>query len=182
MLLQIVPEGSAAALQQEAAAAEREGGGGKGADRHTQQQQRQQLPEPQQAGAPRGTSSEPEQQQQQQQQQGAAPASADSHQQAPEAVGAAAAVDAAAALPPKLRTQILVPVSSACRQLTPRLLQRLFAVRGVQAQQLLLALVDSNGVVTRRCALAAGWQQGRGIGLFTRFERAPALWSRSYVL
>lgn len=43
-----------------------------------------------------------------------------------------------------------MPLSSAFHELTPELLQRLFSVRGVQAQQLLLALVDSNGVVTRR--------------------------------
>lgn len=61
----------------------------------------------------------------------------------------------------RLRTQVVVPVSSAYGQLTPELLQRLFSVRGVQAQQLLLALVDSNGVVTRRWAVgpnaALGW-------------------------
>ena len=53
----------------------------------------------------------------------------------------------------RVRTQILVPVSSACDHLTPELLQRLFniSLRGVAAQQLLLALVDSHGVVTRAC-------------------------------
>ncbi len=52
---------------------------------------------------------------------------------------------------PGMRTQIVVPVSSACDHLTPQLLQRLFSVKGVQAQQLVLALVDSNGVVSRTC-------------------------------
>lgn len=50
-----------------------------------------------------------------------------------------------------MRTQIIVPISSACLELTPRLLHRMFSVRGVSAQQLLLALVDANGVVTRSC-------------------------------
>lgn len=49
------------------------------------------------------------------------------------------------------RTQILVPISSDCSSLTPRLLARLFSIRGVSAQQLLLALVDGNGVVSRTC-------------------------------
>ena len=53
------------------------------------------------------------------------------------------------------RTQIVVPVSSSYAQLTPQLLQQLFSIRGVQAQQLLLALVDSNGVVTRRWVATA---------------------------
>lgn len=52
---------------------------------------------------------------------------------------------------PKIRTQLLVPVSSACAELTPELLQRFFLVRGVQVQQMILGLVDSNGVVTRCC-------------------------------
>lgn len=52
---------------------------------------------------------------------------------------------------PKIRTQLLVPVSSASAKLTPALLQRFFRVRGVQVQQLILGLVDSNGVVTRCC-------------------------------
>jgi hypothetical protein len=52
---------------------------------------------------------------------------------------------------PKIRTQLLVPVSSAYAELTPELLQRFFLVRGVQVQQMILGLVDSNGVVTRCC-------------------------------
>ena len=52
---------------------------------------------------------------------------------------------------PTIRTQLLVPVSSACAELTPELLQRFFLVRGVQVQQMILGLVDSNGVVTRCC-------------------------------
>lgn len=47
------------------------------------------------------------------------------------------------------RTQIVIPVSSSTKQLTPRLLQRFFGIRGVAAQQLILALVDSNGVPTQ---------------------------------
>lgn len=49
------------------------------------------------------------------------------------------------------RAQILVPVASSCQALTPALLHRLFAIRGASAQQLLLALVDENGVVSRTC-------------------------------
>ncbi len=52
---------------------------------------------------------------------------------------------------PKIRTQLLVPVSSSYAKLTPELLQRFFLVRGVQVQQMILGLVDSNGVVTRCC-------------------------------
>jgi hypothetical protein len=52
---------------------------------------------------------------------------------------------------PVIRTQLLVPVSSASTVLTPELLQRFFLVRGVQVQQMILGLVDSNGVVTRCC-------------------------------
>ncbi|GAB4821387.1 hypothetical protein N2152v2_008433 [Parachlorella kessleri] len=52
---------------------------------------------------------------------------------------------------PGTRTQIVVPLSSACDHLTPELLQRLFSIKGVQAQQLILALVDSSGVVSRTC-------------------------------
>jgi len=51
----------------------------------------------------------------------------------------------------KTLRQIIVPVTSASSELTPRLLQRMFSVREVQAEQLLFALVDSNGVVTRSC-------------------------------
>ncbi|KFM27218.1 hypothetical protein F751_4488 [Auxenochlorella protothecoides] len=47
--------------------------------------------------------------------------------------------------------QIIVPVGSACTSLTPALLQRFFSIRGVAAQQLLLALVDGNGMVSRTC-------------------------------
>lgn len=49
------------------------------------------------------------------------------------------------------RTQIIVPVSSSSKHLTPALLQSFFSIRGVTAQQLLLALVDGNGVVSRTC-------------------------------
>lgn len=59
--------------------------------------------------------------------------------------------EAAAAVLVSTRTQILVPVSSGYPAITPELLQRLFSIRGVKAQQLLLALVDSHGVVTRNC-------------------------------
>ena len=62
-----------------------------------------------------------------------------------------------------LRTQIVVPISSAYRQLTPALLQRMFSMRGVEAQQLLLAMVDSNGVVTRRWVLRQGAADGGGM-------------------
>ena len=50
-----------------------------------------------------------------------------------------------------VRAQLVIPVSSAHAGLTPELLRRFFAVRGVQVQQLILGLVDSNGVVTRCC-------------------------------
>ena len=50
-----------------------------------------------------------------------------------------------------IRTQLVVPISSGYAQLTPELLQRFFLVRGVQVQQMILGLVDSNGVVTRCC-------------------------------
>lgn len=79
-----------------------------------------------------------------------------------EAAGEAEAVPAAP-VEPTIRTQILVPVSSGYGGITPELLQRLFCIRGVKAQQLLLALVDSNGVVTRRWAvppLSLLWHQG----------------------
>jgi hypothetical protein len=66
------------------------------------------------------------------------------------AANASASAPPAAPPPPRLRTQLVVPLSSACGELTPLLLHRLFAIRGVQAQQLLLALVDSHGVVTRQ--------------------------------
>lgn len=52
---------------------------------------------------------------------------------------------------PITRSQIIVPVGSACTSLTPALLQRFFSIRGVAAQQLLLALVDGNGMVSRTC-------------------------------
>lgn len=52
---------------------------------------------------------------------------------------------------PTIRTQLVVPISSAYTDLTPELLQRLFLVRGVQVQQMILGLVDSNGVVTKCC-------------------------------
>ena len=52
---------------------------------------------------------------------------------------------------PSIRTQLVVPVSSSYKELTPELLQRFFLVRGVQVQQMILGLVDSNGVVTRCC-------------------------------
>jgi hypothetical protein len=69
----------------------------------------------------------------------------------PPAGDAPAAAAAAEQEPPVpvIRTQILVPISSACARITPRLLQRLFSIRGIQAQALLLGLVDSHGVVTR---------------------------------
>ena len=76
---------------------------------------------------------------------------------APQATGQAASISTAEAVQrqqssqPGTRTQIVVPLSSACDHLTPELLQRLFSIKGVQAQQLILALVDSNGVVSRTC-------------------------------
>lgn len=126
-LLQVAPEGSEAALQQHAA-------GGRGAKRARQQQQQHE---------PLAALSEP-------QQPDAAVQEACQQGQGELAEPPAAATAAAPAAAPVLRTQIVVPVSSACHALTPCLLQRFFDVRGVQAQQLLLALVDSNGVVTRR--------------------------------
>lgn len=68
--------------------------------------------------------------------------------------GAIAAVAAAPVPAPPMRgeqTQVIVPVSSACTSLTPRLLSRTFSISGETAQQLLLALVDSHGAVTRSC-------------------------------
>ena len=49
------------------------------------------------------------------------------------------------------RTQLVIPISSSCSELTPRLLQRFFAVRGVAVQQVILALVDGNATVSRCC-------------------------------
>lgn len=69
--------------------------------------------------------------------------------------GGGAAAPSALAQPASLpkgwrtRTQIVVPVSSASGRLTPRALSRMFCVRGVDAQQMLLALVDGHGVVSR---------------------------------
>lgn len=51
----------------------------------------------------------------------------------------------------QVRIQIVVPLSSSSNELTPRLLRRVFAIKGVQAQQLLLAFVDANGNVSRTC-------------------------------
>jgi len=48
-----------------------------------------------------------------------------------------------------VRTQVVVPISSCCGQITPALFQRLFSLRGVQAQAMVLGLVDSHGVVSR---------------------------------
>ena len=151
LLPQIVPEGSEAALRQEAEAAaaaapqqkqQGKGGGGRQQQQQKQQQQQQQgaadQAPSQQSAPPAAAGQQPD-------------ATAAGKQTAPPvAAGAAEPEASAAALPPKQRTQIVVPVSSSHPQLTPELLQRLFSVRGVQAQQLLLALVDSNGVVTRR--------------------------------
>lgn len=50
---------------------------------------------------------------------------------------------------PTLRTSIMVPISSSSAEITPLLMQRLFNVKGVQAQALLLGLIDAHGVVTR---------------------------------
>ena len=160
-LPQIVPEGSEAALRQEAeaaAAAPQQQQQGKGGSRQQQQQQKQKQIQQQQGAAEH----EPPQQSAElpsagQQPEAAAAAAAAGQQPGPAAAADATeppAAAAAAALPPKQRTQIVVPVSSSHPHLTPQLLQRLFSVRGVQAQQLLLALVDSNGVVTRRWVLA----------------------------
>jgi len=49
----------------------------------------------------------------------------------------------------KIRTSVLVPISSSNAEITPLLLQQLFSVKGVQAQALLLGLIDAHGVVTR---------------------------------
>ena len=71
---------------------------------------------------------------------------------APESVGPAdGTAEGAGPAERVTRTQILVPVSSACTCLTPALLRSFFSIRGVSAQQLLLALVDPNGVVSRTC-------------------------------
>lgn len=51
----------------------------------------------------------------------------------------------------KVRTQLIIPVSSASNKITPALLQTFFSVRGVQVQQMILGLVDSNGIVSRCC-------------------------------
>lgn len=48
-----------------------------------------------------------------------------------------------------VRTQLIVPVSSSYSELTPLTLQRFFSVQGEEVQQVLLGLVDSNGVVSR---------------------------------
>jgi hypothetical protein len=48
-----------------------------------------------------------------------------------------------------VRTQLIVPLSSSYPDLTPLTLQRFFRVQGEEVQQLLLGLVDSNGVVSR---------------------------------
>lgn len=69
----------------------------------------------------------------------------------PAPMSTAEAVQRQQSAQPGTRTQIVVPVSSACDHLTPELLQRLFSIRGVKAQQLILALVDSHGVVSRTC-------------------------------
>lgn len=45
--------------------------------------------------------------------------------------------------------QILIPMSSSCHALTPRVMARFFAIKGEAVQQLLLALVDTFGIVTR---------------------------------
>ncbi|PRW45540.1 hypothetical protein C2E21_5954 [Chlorella sorokiniana] len=162
---QIVPEGSEAALRLEAEAAaakqqqQQQGRKrGKGADGSRQQPPQPAEPQQQQQQQQDGQQTPGSEQQADQQQAGeqaaqaAAPPAAAVEQQGA-AAEAGAAGEAASEEPdqPRLRTQVVVPVSSAYGQLTPALLQRLFSVRGVQAQQLLLALVDSNGVVTRSC-------------------------------
>ena len=151
-----MPEGSEAALRLEAEAAaakqqQQQGRKrGKGADggrqqpgqpaeQQQQQQQQQQAGQQQTEGAAAQQTAEP-------------PAAAEAQQSAPAEAAAAGGMQPEEAAQARLRTQVVVPVSSAYGQLTPELLQRLFSVRGVQAQQLLLALVDSNGVVTRRWA------------------------------
>jgi hypothetical protein len=48
-------------------------------------------------------------------------------------------------------TQVLVPVSSGLRYLTPRVIHSLCALGHGVAQQVFLCLCDSNGVVTRCC-------------------------------
>ncbi|KAL4439470.1 hypothetical protein ABPG77_008799 [Micractinium sp. CCAP 211/92] len=160
---QIIPEGSEAALAQAAAAGQQQEQQQQGARkpgklqrRALKQQQQQQKQQPQQPQQQQAVQQEQSGQQRQSSSEQAAPVPQAAASEA--AAGAAAqpaAAEAAAAIaaPPatRLRTQIVVPVSSAYHELTPELLQLLFSVRGVQAQQLLLALVDSNGVVTRSC-------------------------------
>jgi len=48
-----------------------------------------------------------------------------------------------------VRTQLIIPVSSSYPDLTPLTLQHFFRVQGEEVQQVLLGLVDSNGVVSR---------------------------------
>lgn len=69
----------------------------------------------------------------------------------PAALSTAEQVQVRQSAQPGCRTQIIIPVSSSCSQLSPQLMHRLFRIRGVQAQQLVLALVDGNGVVSRTC-------------------------------
>lgn len=47
--------------------------------------------------------------------------------------------------------QILIPVSSGLMDLTPRILHRMCSLGHKLAQQVILCMVDSNGVVTRCC-------------------------------
>ena len=47
--------------------------------------------------------------------------------------------------------QILIPVSSGLMDLTPRILHRMCSLGHRLAQQVILCMVDSNGVVTRCC-------------------------------
>ena len=115
------------------------------------QQQEQHRQQGQQERSPRPDQQAPGGNEQQQLLGGQWPAA-----QAPIAPSATPAPASAPTLAPGLlevvtRTQILVPVSSGYAGITPELLQRLFCIRGVAAQQLLLALVDSHGVVTRNC-------------------------------
>lgn len=93
----------------------------------------------------------PEQQTQQQQEQQQEVMSAAAEETAAVVAATAAGEAMATETAPTIRTQILVPVNSGYSSITPELLQRLFCVRGVKAQQLLLALVDAHGVVTRNC-------------------------------
>lgn len=51
----------------------------------------------------------------------------------------------------RIRTQLVIPVSSSCMRFSPRLLQKFFSVRGVSVQQVILALVDANATVSRCC-------------------------------